>query len=165
MCRYTTVGKDILSQIKTGDVIRSAKLVEGQDRLVLPEWQVIIVVLSTQESPSFFVFDVFQKEADWFSCCRLCCQSLCNLFFFFHLKLKVLLLTLEKLAQGFDIFLCLFFTRTSNFFSFYLVNFHFLPSVKIWKINFSCFFFFNVIYVMSRLLSRIGLDWIIWTAH
>ncbi|PRQ31391.1 putative peptidylprolyl isomerase [Rosa chinensis] len=33
---YTTVGKDILSQIKTGDVIRSAKLVEGQDRLVLP---------------------------------------------------------------------------------------------------------------------------------
>ncbi|XP_009334619.1 peptidyl-prolyl cis-trans isomerase CYP37, chloroplastic isoform X1 [Pyrus x bretschneideri] len=34
---YTTVGKDILSQIKTGDVIRSAKLVEGQDRLVLPE--------------------------------------------------------------------------------------------------------------------------------
>ncbi|XP_050138940.1 peptidyl-prolyl cis-trans isomerase CYP37, chloroplastic-like isoform X3 [Malus sylvestris] len=36
-CRYTTVGKDILSQIKTGDVIRSAKLVEGQDRLVLPE--------------------------------------------------------------------------------------------------------------------------------
>lgn len=33
---YTTVGRDILSQIKTGDVIRSAKLVEGQDRLVLP---------------------------------------------------------------------------------------------------------------------------------
>ncbi|XP_059443652.1 peptidyl-prolyl cis-trans isomerase CYP37, chloroplastic isoform X1 [Corylus avellana] len=33
---YTTVGKDILSQIKTGDVIVSAKLVEGQDRLILP---------------------------------------------------------------------------------------------------------------------------------
>ncbi|XP_047341078.1 peptidyl-prolyl cis-trans isomerase CYP37, chloroplastic isoform X2 [Impatiens glandulifera] len=37
---YTTAaGKDILSQIKTGDVIRSAKLIEGQDRLVLPEQQ------------------------------------------------------------------------------------------------------------------------------
>jgi hypothetical protein len=36
ICRYTTVGKDILSQIKTGDVIVSAKLVEGQDRLILP---------------------------------------------------------------------------------------------------------------------------------
>lgn len=34
--RYTTVGRDILPQIKTGDIIRSAKLVEGQDRLVLP---------------------------------------------------------------------------------------------------------------------------------
>lgn len=33
---YTTVGRDILPQIKTGDIIRSAKLVEGQDRLVLP---------------------------------------------------------------------------------------------------------------------------------
>ncbi|PRQ31274.1 putative peptidylprolyl isomerase [Rosa chinensis] len=33
---YTTVGKDIVSQIKTGDVIRSAKLGEGQDRVVLP---------------------------------------------------------------------------------------------------------------------------------
>ncbi|XP_050247439.1 peptidyl-prolyl cis-trans isomerase CYP37, chloroplastic isoform X2 [Quercus robur] len=33
---YTIVGKDILPQIKTGDVIRSAKLVEGQDRLILP---------------------------------------------------------------------------------------------------------------------------------
>ncbi|GMY31693.1 peptidyl-prolyl cis-trans isomerase CYP37, chloroplastic isoform X1 [Fagus crenata] len=33
---YTTVGRDILPQIKTGDVIRSAKLVEGQDRLILP---------------------------------------------------------------------------------------------------------------------------------
>ncbi|KAL5730144.1 cytochrome P450 monooxygenase 37 [Ranunculus cassubicifolius] len=33
---YTTVGRDILPQIKKGDVIRSAKLVEGQDRLVLP---------------------------------------------------------------------------------------------------------------------------------
>lgn len=35
--RYTTVGRETLSQIKTGDVIRSAKLVEGQDRLVLPK--------------------------------------------------------------------------------------------------------------------------------
>ncbi|KAF3959123.1 hypothetical protein CMV_016034 [Castanea mollissima] len=33
---YTIVGKDILPQIKTGDVIQSAKLVEGQDRLILP---------------------------------------------------------------------------------------------------------------------------------
>ncbi|KAK3424289.1 hypothetical protein EUGRSUZ_F01089 [Eucalyptus grandis] len=33
---YATTGRDILSQIKTGDVIRSAKLVEGQDRLVVP---------------------------------------------------------------------------------------------------------------------------------
>ncbi|KAI3441555.1 Peptidylprolyl isomerase [Psidium guajava] len=33
---YVTTGRDILSQIKTGDVIRSAKLVEGQDRLVVP---------------------------------------------------------------------------------------------------------------------------------
>ncbi|XP_047265285.1 peptidyl-prolyl cis-trans isomerase CYP37, chloroplastic isoform X2 [Capsicum annuum] len=33
---YTTIGRDILLQIKTGDIIRSAKLVEGQDRLVLP---------------------------------------------------------------------------------------------------------------------------------
>ncbi|XP_022877574.1 peptidyl-prolyl cis-trans isomerase CYP37, chloroplastic [Olea europaea var. sylvestris] len=34
---YTTVGRETLSQIKTGDVIRSAKLVEGLDRLVLPK--------------------------------------------------------------------------------------------------------------------------------
>ncbi|KDP38925.1 hypothetical protein JCGZ_00682 [Jatropha curcas] len=33
---YSTTGRDILSQIKTGDVIQSAKLVEGQDRLLLP---------------------------------------------------------------------------------------------------------------------------------
>ncbi|GAV91203.1 LOW QUALITY PROTEIN: Pro_isomerase domain-containing protein [Cephalotus follicularis] len=33
---YTTVGREILSELKTGDVIRSAKLVDGQDRLVLP---------------------------------------------------------------------------------------------------------------------------------
>ncbi|KAL9444161.1 hypothetical protein AB3S75_017359 [Citrus x aurantiifolia] len=33
---YTTVGRDILPQIKTGDVIQSAKLMEGQDRLLLP---------------------------------------------------------------------------------------------------------------------------------
>lgn len=32
----TTVGRDILPQIKTGDVIKSAKLVEGEDRLILP---------------------------------------------------------------------------------------------------------------------------------
>ncbi|RWR84472.1 Cyclophilin-like peptidyl-prolyl cis-trans isomerase domain-containing protein [Cinnamomum micranthum f. kanehirae] len=34
---YTTVGREILPQIKTGDVIRSAKLLNGQDRLVLPD--------------------------------------------------------------------------------------------------------------------------------
>ncbi|KAI3868685.1 hypothetical protein MKX03_007485 [Papaver bracteatum] len=34
---YTTVGRDVLPQIKTGDIIRSAKLVEGQDRLILPD--------------------------------------------------------------------------------------------------------------------------------
>ncbi|KAK6132778.1 hypothetical protein DH2020_033480 [Rehmannia glutinosa] len=34
---YTTMGRETLSQIKTGDVIRSAKLIEGQDRLVLPK--------------------------------------------------------------------------------------------------------------------------------
>ncbi|KAL7218214.1 hypothetical protein ACSBR2_011482 [Camellia fascicularis] len=34
---YTTVGREILPEIKTGDVIRSANLVEGQDRLVLPD--------------------------------------------------------------------------------------------------------------------------------
>ncbi|XAR68374.1 Peptidylprolyl isomerase [Bertholletia excelsa] len=33
---YTTVGRDILPQVKNGDVIRSAKIVEGQDRLVFP---------------------------------------------------------------------------------------------------------------------------------
>lgn len=36
MSRYTTIGRDILPLIKTGDVVRSAKLVEGQDNLVLP---------------------------------------------------------------------------------------------------------------------------------
>ena len=34
--RYITSGREILPQIRTGDVIRSAKLIEGQDRLVLP---------------------------------------------------------------------------------------------------------------------------------
>ncbi|XP_027172827.1 peptidyl-prolyl cis-trans isomerase CYP37, chloroplastic [Coffea eugenioides] len=34
---YTTLGRETLPQIKTGDVIRSAKLMEGQDRLVLPK--------------------------------------------------------------------------------------------------------------------------------
>ncbi|OIW06114.1 hypothetical protein TanjilG_29870 [Lupinus angustifolius] len=34
---YTTIGRDILPEIKSGDVIRSAKLIEGQDRLVLPK--------------------------------------------------------------------------------------------------------------------------------
>ncbi|KAL6999453.1 cytochrome P450 monooxygenase 37, variant 2 [Sarracenia purpurea var. burkii] len=34
---YTTVGREILPEIKTGDVIRSAKLVEGQERLILPD--------------------------------------------------------------------------------------------------------------------------------
>ncbi|XP_010503082.1 PREDICTED: peptidyl-prolyl cis-trans isomerase CYP37, chloroplastic-like isoform X2 [Camelina sativa] len=33
---YTTAGRDILGQIKTGDVIKSAKLIEGQERLILP---------------------------------------------------------------------------------------------------------------------------------
>ncbi|KAI3989936.1 hypothetical protein MKX01_003639 [Papaver californicum] len=33
---YTTVRRDVLPQIKTGDRIRSAKLVEGQDCLILP---------------------------------------------------------------------------------------------------------------------------------
>lgn len=33
---YATAGREILSQIKTGDIIRSAKLLEGRDRLVLP---------------------------------------------------------------------------------------------------------------------------------
>ncbi|XP_077243236.1 cyclophilin-like peptidyl-prolyl cis-trans isomerase family protein isoform X3 [Tasmannia lanceolata] len=33
---YTTVGREILPQIKTGDLIRSAKLVQGQDHLTLP---------------------------------------------------------------------------------------------------------------------------------
>ncbi|KFK38895.1 hypothetical protein AALP_AA3G174800 [Arabis alpina] len=33
---YTTSGKDLLGQIKTGDIIKSAKLIEGQDRLILP---------------------------------------------------------------------------------------------------------------------------------
>ncbi|XP_058220640.1 peptidyl-prolyl cis-trans isomerase CYP37, chloroplastic-like isoform X2 [Rhododendron vialii] len=32
---YTTVGRETLPEIKTGDLIRSAKLVEGQDRLAL----------------------------------------------------------------------------------------------------------------------------------
>ncbi|KAL9297870.1 hypothetical protein ACSQ67_023766 [Phaseolus vulgaris] len=34
---YTTTGRDILPQIKTGDIIRSAKLIDGQDHLVLPK--------------------------------------------------------------------------------------------------------------------------------
>ncbi|XP_038981703.1 peptidyl-prolyl cis-trans isomerase CYP37, chloroplastic isoform X2 [Phoenix dactylifera] len=34
---YTTAGREVLSQIKTGDLIRSAKLVQGQDRLILPD--------------------------------------------------------------------------------------------------------------------------------
>ncbi|GAB4846334.1 cytochrome P450 monooxygenase 37 [Ancistrocladus abbreviatus] len=33
---YTTVGREVLPQIKTGDMIKSAKLVEGRDRLILP---------------------------------------------------------------------------------------------------------------------------------
>ncbi|CAL5338552.1 unnamed protein product [Camellia sinensis] len=35
--RYTTVGTEILPKIKTRDVIRSTKLMEVQDRLVLPD--------------------------------------------------------------------------------------------------------------------------------
>ncbi|XP_020095800.1 peptidyl-prolyl cis-trans isomerase CYP37, chloroplastic [Ananas comosus] len=34
---YTTVGREILPQIKTGDFISSAKLVQGRDRLILPD--------------------------------------------------------------------------------------------------------------------------------
>ncbi|WOK91913.1 peptidyl-prolyl cis-trans isomerase CYP37, chloroplastic isoform X1 [Canna indica] len=34
---YTIGGREVLPQIKTGDIIRSAKLVQGQDRLVLPD--------------------------------------------------------------------------------------------------------------------------------
>lgn len=34
---YTTVGRDVLPQIKSGDIIRSAKLVQGRDRLILPD--------------------------------------------------------------------------------------------------------------------------------
>ncbi|KAL3698067.1 hypothetical protein R1sor_012143 [Riccia sorocarpa] len=33
---YVTKGKELLSQLKTGDIIKSATLVSGQDRLVLP---------------------------------------------------------------------------------------------------------------------------------
>lgn len=33
---YTTIGREILSEIRTGDVVRSAKLIGGSDRLVLP---------------------------------------------------------------------------------------------------------------------------------
>ncbi|KAK1284241.1 hypothetical protein QJS10_CPB21g00701 [Acorus calamus] len=33
---YTTMGRDVLAQIKNGDIIRSAKLVQGQDRLIMP---------------------------------------------------------------------------------------------------------------------------------
>lgn len=33
---YTTAGKEILPQIKSGDVIRSAKLLQGHERLILP---------------------------------------------------------------------------------------------------------------------------------
>lgn len=35
-CSYTVGGKEILAEIKTGDVIQSAKLVEGLDHLILP---------------------------------------------------------------------------------------------------------------------------------
>ncbi|XP_059067086.1 peptidyl-prolyl cis-trans isomerase CYP37, chloroplastic-like [Cryptomeria japonica] len=33
---YATSGREILPQLKTGDVIKSAKLIEGYDHLVLP---------------------------------------------------------------------------------------------------------------------------------
>ena len=33
---YATDGRDVLSQIKAGDKIRSAKLIQGRERLVLP---------------------------------------------------------------------------------------------------------------------------------
>jgi hypothetical protein len=35
-CRYVTKGKELLSQLKTGDIIKSAKLVSGLDRFVAP---------------------------------------------------------------------------------------------------------------------------------
>ena len=34
--RYATDGRDVLSQIKAGDKIRSAKLIQGRERRVLP---------------------------------------------------------------------------------------------------------------------------------
>ncbi|CAM8894061.1 unnamed protein product [Rhodiola kirilowii] len=34
---YATTGRDILPQIKTGDIIKSATLVDGSDRLIVPE--------------------------------------------------------------------------------------------------------------------------------
>jgi hypothetical protein len=43
-CRYVTKGKELLSQLKTGDIIKSAKLVSGLDRFVAPTesgWQVV----------------------------------------------------------------------------------------------------------------------------
>lgn len=36
---YVTSGMDNVSKLQTGDVIRSAKLVAGRDRLVLPQQQ------------------------------------------------------------------------------------------------------------------------------
>ncbi|KAJ0960136.1 hypothetical protein J5N97_002084 [Dioscorea zingiberensis] len=33
---YTTVGREILPQIESGDIIRSAKLLQGQERLIVP---------------------------------------------------------------------------------------------------------------------------------
>lgn len=45
--RYTTAGREVLSQIKTGDFIRSAKLVHGQDRLILPDanWSALLLLI------------------------------------------------------------------------------------------------------------------------
>lgn len=43
-CRYVTKGKELLSQLKTGDIIKSAKLVSGLDRFVASTesgWQVV----------------------------------------------------------------------------------------------------------------------------
>jgi hypothetical protein len=80
ICRYTTVGRDILPQIKTGDVILSAKLVEGQDRLILPNesWSTLL------PSRSLFILCVccILMASAWFYCCRLACQvSHCQFFF------------------------------------------------------------------------------------
>ena len=36
LCRYVIKGRELLSQIKNGDIIESAKLISGEDKLVIP---------------------------------------------------------------------------------------------------------------------------------